>query len=329
MARGGRHAHRPRHRPRAAAHRAPASPWGWARAVGVLGLGGALALSANLLLGEPPATERAPVAAALGVPAVNPDLPGTPASAAPGSAVPGVVPLTDAGQLLADDVFACLPQQLREGFAADPSGEAGRECAADLVAALPRTDLEREEPELLYQLITREQPIEPLRYAPDDLVDVQGGPYQLRAEAAEQLELLLAEAEEQGYPWLVVSSGFRAYEVQDGTHQDWVNRVGPDRAAEVSAVAGHSEHQLGLAVDLGGECGLYDCFGHSEDGAWVARNAHRWGFIIRYPEGGQEVTGYDWEPWHLRYVGPRAAWLMQLTGETYWEHVQPELVDEG
>ena len=157
---------------------------------------------------------------------------------------------------------------------------------------------------------------------------MQGGPYQLRAEAAEALEELLETADDEGHPWLVVTSGYRAYDVQAGTHADWVGRVGRDRASVVSAVAGHSEHQLGLAVDVGGECGLYDCMKDSEDGRWLAENGHRFGFIVRYPEGGEEVTGYAWEPWHLRYVGPRAAWQMRLTGETYWEDVQPGLLGD-
>lgn len=214
------------------------------------------------------------------------------------------------------------------GTGAAGLGATARGCAVELVASLPRTELEREEPELLYSLITREQAIEPLRYAPEDLVEVQGGPYQLRAEAAEALEELLETAEDEGHPWLVVTSGYRAYDVQAGTHADWVGRVGRDRASVVSAVAGHSEHQLGLAVDVGGECGLYDCMKDSEDGRWLAENGHRFGFIVRYPEGGEEVTGYAWEPWHLRYVGPRAAWQMRLTGEAYWEDVQPGLLGD-
>ncbi|QFG69654.1 M15 family metallopeptidase [Ornithinimicrobium pratense] len=89
--------------------------------------------------------------------------------------------------------------------------------------------------------------------------------------------------------------------------------LGPARAQRASAWPGRRPR---------GTCN-YQCFGDSPEGQWVAENAHRWGFIIRYPQGGQAVTGYAWEPWHLRYVGPRAAWGMHLADEAYWEHFQP------
>lgn len=250
------------------------------------------------------------------------------------AAVPGMASAAGlVGQPAAPAGPDCAPAELGADFlsvtgavGAGALGAAGLGCHMDAVDALPRTGLEEDEIDLLYAMVTREQAIEPERYAPEDLVTVQGGPYQLRAEAAAAVEELLSAGEQEGHEWLVVTSGYRAYDVQAGTHQDWVGRVGEQRAAEVSAEPGHSEHQLGLAVDIGGACGLYDCLKDSEDGQWLADNAHRWGFIIRYPEGGEEVTGYAWEPWHLRYVGPRAAWSMHLDDEIYWEHAQPELL---
>ena len=296
----------------------PPTRWRWSRILGLLAAGAGLALVVDLL---------------------TPDGPAIPEALAGSGAASSVVALAAPGQATAaSDASAeppdCAPSDLDGDFlvqtgtlGAGALGASGLGCLGSVVDALPPTTLERTEPELLYQLITREDPIEPLRYAPEDLVTVQGGPYQLREEAAEQLERLLAAGEEAGHRWLVVTSGYRAYDVQAGTHQDWVGRVGAERAAKVSALPGHSEHQLGLAVDVGGECGLYECFGYADDGTWVAENAHRWGFIIRYPEGGEKVTGYAWEPWHLRYVGPRAAWAMKLSGEVYWERAQPRLVD--
>lgn len=200
-------------------------------------------------------------------------------------------------------------------------------CTAPSWQALPPTHLESTDLEQLLAQVTREQAVEPREYQPDDLVLFRGGPYQLREEVAGQLERLMAAAEDAGHPHLVVTSGFRSYEVQAGTFQDWAGRMGSEERAErLSARPGHSEHQLGLAVDLAGEC-AYQCFGTAEDGLWVAENAHRWGFIIRYPEDGEDVTGYAWEPWHLRYVGPRSAWGMHLAGEEYWENFQPVAVE--
>lgn len=210
--------------------------------------------------------------------------------------------------------------------AIDPGGAAERlfSFAADPLlgmTALPPTDLEATEPERLYTLVTRDRPVDPLRYAPEDLADLPGGFYQARAEVVEQTEALLAAAREEGH-LLVVTSGFRDHDTQAGTYEDWVRQVGADRADQLSARPGHSEHQLGLAIDVAGTCS-YQCFGDTVEGRWVADHGHRWGFIVRYPEGGQEVTKYAPEPWHLRYVGPRAAWAMHLRGEPYWENVAP------
>lgn len=195
-------------------------------------------------------------------------------------------------------------------------------CVIPTWQALPPTALERTDPRMLLAQVTREQAVDPVDYRPDDLVPLQGGPYEARAEVGEQLVDLIDAAVDAGHPSLTVTSGFRSYETQAGTFADWAARLGEERADVLSARPGHSEHQLGLAVDLAGRCS-YQCFGASEDGRWVAENAYRWGFIIRYPEDGFAVTGYAWEPWHLRYVGPRAAWGMHLTGEVYWENFQP------
>lgn len=201
-------------------------------------------------------------------------------------------------------------------------GASGLGCSFPVWQALPLTDLEATDAQMLLAQVTREQAVDPIDYRPDDLVPLRGGFYQARAEVAEQLDALFAAAAEAGHESLTVTSGFRAYETQAGTFADWAGRLGEERADLLSARPGHSEHQLGLAVDLGGTCN-YQCFGASPEGQWVAENAHRWGFIIRYPQDGQAVTGYAWEPWHLRYVGLRAAWGMHLAGEAYWEHFQP------
>jgi D-alanyl-D-alanine carboxypeptidase len=82
--------------------------------------------------------------------------------------------------------------------------------------------------------------------------------------------------------------------------------MGQAEADRTSARPGYSEHQTGLAFDVevsGGKCHLEKCLGETPDGKWVAANAYKYGFIVRYPEGKENVTGYDYEPWHLRYVG--------------------------
>lgn len=170
------------------------------------------------------------------------------------------------------------------------------------------TALERDEPDRLLALVGKDRPIEPLEYAPPDLVPLDDGPYELRAEAAEAMAAMAAEAGQDGIT-LDVISAYRSYDTQAGTYQDWVNRVGAEAAELRSARPGHSEHQLGLAVDLDDARGCYlrACFGEGEAGQWLTGNAHRFGFVLSYPEWAFDRTGFRYEPWHYRYVGPRAA----------------------
>ena len=150
-------------------------------------------------------------------------------------------------------------------------------------------------------------------YVPNDLVkpNVLGGSdsTMLRAEAAAALEEMFAAAlEEEGYQ-LVAVSGYRSYGKQAAIHSQKVRSVGKKEALRVSAPAGCSEHQLGLAMDVGRKrnTSLNKSFGDSPEGKWVAENAHRFGFIIRYKAEWEEVTGYMYEPWHIRYVGKEHA----------------------
>ena len=156
-------------------------------------------------------------------------------------------------------------------------------------------------------LVNRDFPIS-ADYVPGDLVkpNVLGGNETtlLRAEAAEALEELFAAAQEEGY-LLVAVSGYRSYGQQSAIHQRKVEAVGKKEALRVSAPAGCSEHQLGLAMDIGRKknTNLSKSFGDSPEGQWVAENCWRFGFIIRYKAEWEEITGYMYEPWHIRYVG--------------------------
>ena len=156
-------------------------------------------------------------------------------------------------------------------------------------------------------------------YVPGDLVkpNVEGGGENtmLRAEAADALErMFLAAKEEEGYR-LIAVSGYRSYGRQASIHQRKINSVGKKAALRVSAPPGCSEHQLGLAMDVGckGSVSLSAKFGETPEGQWVADNCWRFGFIIRYKAEWEDVTGYMDEPWHIRYVGPgHASRIYQL-----------------
>lgn len=142
----------------------------------------------------------------------------------------------------------------------------------------------------------------PSNYAPS-LSTVAGG--SMRPEAASALNNLLVEASAVGAPMKILSS-YRSYNTQISTYNKWVNRDGKKAADRYSARPGHSEHQTGLAVDLGttdSVCSLEICFGTTVQGKWLAAHAHEYGFIVRYESNTETITGYQYEPWHMRYLG--------------------------
>jgi len=150
-------------------------------------------------------------------------------------------------------------------------------------------------------------------FTPHDLSTVQvnstGGTHLMRYSAARAMEILFAEASYHGHT-LIARSGFRSYATQQSTHHHWINVMGETEARRVSARPGHSEHQLGLALDisthsLNGE--LRQSFSATAEGTWVRYNAHRFGFIVRYPYNREADTGFIYEPWHLRFVGVDSA----------------------
>ncbi|MDM5190197.1 M15 family metallopeptidase [Bacillus sp. DX4.1] len=134
----------------------------------------------------------------------------------------------------------------------------------------------------------------------------------LRKDAADALEKMFQAAKEQGLE-LTAVSGYRSYKRQQSLHNTYIKRQGKAEADSVSAVPGTSEHQTGLAMDISSKSAKFQLepiFGETEEGKWVARNAHEFGFVIRYLEDKTDMTEYAYEPWHLRYVGnPYATYL--------------------
>ncbi|MGX5681572.1 M15 family metallopeptidase [Schumannella luteola] len=116
---------------------------------------------------------------------------------------------------------------------------------------------------------------------------------------------------------LYISSGFRSYGSQEAIYGNYVATQGQAEADTHSARPGHSEHQTGLTFDLNS---ITEAFGSTPEGLWVRDNAHRFGFIVRYPPGKEAITGYIWEPWHLRYVGVPLATELVTTGLTVEEY---------
>lgn len=116
-----------------------------------------------------------------------------------------------------------------------------------------------------------------------------------------------------------IQSGYRSYSLQESLYNKYVKRDGKDAADTYSARPGHSEHQTGLAFDLNS---ITDDFQYTNEGIWVNNNCYKYGFILRYPKGKENITGYKYESWHLRYVGEELATKLYNNGDwiTLEEH---------
>jgi zinc D-Ala-D-Ala carboxypeptidase len=144
----------------------------------------------------------------------------------------------------------------------------------------------------------------------------------LRQEAASALEKLFAAAEVDNIQLAGVSA-YRSHSTQKTLFDRYVKRDGIEKARTYSAFPGTSEHETGLAIDVSGKdgtCAAADCFADTKEALWLAKHAHEHGFIIRYLKGKEEITGYQYEPWHLRYVGKDLAAELAESGESLEEY---------
>lgn len=119
-----------------------------------------------------------------------------------------------------------------------------------------------------------------------------------------------------GFEEMCIISGYRSYEKQKAVFDEWVKIDGFEKASRYSAQPGHSEHQSGLAMDISS---LEEEYGDTDEGKWLAEHCHEYGFIIRYPKDSEDITGYTYEPWHVRYLGKSTAKLVHDSGLTLEE----------
>ena len=137
------------------------------------------------------------------------------------------------------------------------------------------------------------------------------GQLSMRPDAAAALEEMFAACKAETGVTLKAVSGFRSYEKQSTLYSNKLQSVGGKqaRADEYVARAGASEHQLGMAMDVGqsGKVNLTAGFGSTQGGKWIREHCWEYGFILRYDESWEDVTGYKYEPWHVRYVGKENA----------------------
>lgn len=177
-----------------------------------------------------------------------------------------------------------------------------------------------DDPASVWFVVNKARPFPDTTWWPTDLTQPAtqpAGSPELRAEAAAAFDAMVIAAQNEGAGSIGLNSGFRSYATQAASYESEVDAAGQTEADHQSARPGHSEHQTGLTADVvpcDTSCGTLDDFGASAQGAWVAENSWRFGWITRYEEGSTGITGYTAEPWHLRYIGVELATLYHEGG---------------
>lgn len=193
-----------------------------------------------------------------------------------------------------------------------------------------------------YTVLVNRDYLLPSDYIPEDLVEPairfshseQGDKRKLRKKAATALEKMFRAAEKQKL-LLYGVSGYRSYLRQESIYRRNVALHGKSATDALSAKPGTSEHQTGLTIDISAAsvgCKLTSLLSSTKEGKWLAKNAHKYGFIIRYPKGKTKITGYSFEPWHIRYVGTSLATYLyknNLTLEEYYGEYNKSHIKTG
>ncbi len=193
----------------------------------------------------------------------------------------------------------------------DSSGNKAETVLLVHVEAMPQIDQPADDPVMnavsdpdsITVMINKQNTL-PDGWEPADLVSI-GNNHYLRKEAAKSLEMMRNDAQNSGISFNVISS-YRSQTYQTDLYNRYM-ASDPYNAPYYSAYPRTSEHELGLAVDISYDYSLHNDLAESELGQWMAANAHNYGWIMRYPEGKTESTGYYYEAWHWRYVGTELA----------------------
>ena len=163
----------------------------------------------------------------------------------------------------------------------------------------------------------------PVNYTPNDLELINANFSEdekfLRRIAKYHFEKMCIDAQNENIHIIAVST-FRSYEYQEKLYNNYVLEKGLEYANMCCAKSGHSEHQTGLAVDISDKSGDYDNFNDTKEFIWVKNNAHKYGFILRYPKNKTNITGFKYEPWHYRYVGEKIAKYIYDNNITFEEY---------
>lgn len=152
---------------------------------------------------------------------------------------------------------------------------------------------------------------------PKNLVNIEG--QRMEKVAADAMSKMVKDMRSDGLS-IILQSGYRSEELQTSIYNRNVQNRGQERADKYSARPNSSEHQTGLAMDLSTDGTLEETFENTPQFKWLNENAHKYGFIMRYPKDKVYMTGYEYEPWHYRYVGVEIASLIKAENITYEEY---------
>jgi D-alanyl-D-alanine carboxypeptidase len=189
------------------------------------------------------------------------------------------------------------------------------------IAATPSID----QADSLWVVVNKQRPLNPANYVPENLVlpkltkgNTNPHGMRLRQEAADALAQMAVAMKAAGAGSIVLQSGYRGYSSQRYVHNHMVLKFGLAKGESYAARPGYSEHQTGLAADLaavGQGCIALVCFSKTKAAIWLAANSWQYGFLLRYPKYGRVVTGYNYEPWHFRFVGLELSTKMHDDGK--------------
>lgn len=200
-----------------------------------------------------------------------------------------------------EEMTAPLPEAIRQAILAKPQ---------DFLELVLKVS---EEPEILTILVDKNHAL-PEEWEPEDRVSLNDYPLAVSrkdlslSKAVMPHVLALNDAAKADGVTLLFSSTFRSWTYQQGLYQRYVKADGQEAADRYSARPGHSQHQLGTVIDFGS---ITEAFADTKAGKWMKENAWKYGFSLSFPEGEEAVTGYMWEPWHFRYIGPDAMALQR------------------
>lgn len=188
----------------------------------------------------------------------------------------------------------------------------------------------------LWRLVNKSHPLSDINYRPEIVkpdvparIDKSLDEQSVRRDVAASVKQLFTAAEDAGFT-LQIGSGFRSAELQNTYYSNYSRVYGQTAADTFSAKPGFSEHQTGLVVDVSetnNHCYLQECFGDTEAGKWLARHAHLYGFILRYPQNKEGITDFSYEPWHFRFVDVPLATALHESGLTLDEATAYLLVE--